>query len=57
MPALGGKERGDLHVVLQLVVPRKLSEEQRKLLSEYAKTERVEVQEGGKSFWERINPF
>lgn len=57
MPALGSKERGDLHVVLQLVVPRKLSDEQRKLLSEYAKTEKVEVHEGGRSFWERINPF
>jgi molecular chaperone DnaJ len=62
MPALQTSsrqtERGDLHVVLQLVVPRKLSDEQRKLLAEYAQTEKIDVRGGAdSSFWKKINPF
>ena len=57
MTELQSKERGDLHVVLQLVVPKKLTDEQRKLLAEYAQTEKVEVRGGEQSFWKKINPF
>ena len=62
MPALKttprATERGDLHVVLQLVVPKRLSDDQRRLLSEYAQTEKVDVHASGESsFWNKINPF
>jgi molecular chaperone DnaJ len=57
MTELQSKERGDLHVVLQLVVPKKLTDDQRRLLSEYAQTEKVEVRAGESSFWKKINPF
>ncbi|MFM7133704.1 MAG: molecular chaperone DnaJ [Planctomycetota bacterium] len=57
MTELQSKDRGDLHVVLQLVVPKKLSDDQRRLLAEYAKTEKLDVRDDGKSFWKKINPF
>ena len=50
-------DRGDLHVVLQLVVPRKLTDEQRRLLAEYAQTEKIDVRGSESSFWKKINPF
>jgi molecular chaperone DnaJ len=57
MTALQSKERGDLHIVLQLVVPKKLSDDQRRLLAEYAQTEKADVHAGEQSFWKKINPF
>ena len=57
MTTLQSKERGDLHIVLQLVVPKRLSEDQRRLLSEYAQTEKVDVRVGDSGFWKKINPF
>ena len=57
MTALQSKERGDLHVVLQLVVPKKLSDEQRRLLAEYAQTEKTDVNSARQSIWDKINPF
>ena len=57
MTQLKAKERGDLHVILQLVVPRKLTDDQRRLLAEYAQTEKAEVNAAETSFWKRINPF
>ena len=53
----GNADRGDLHVVLQLVVPKKLTDDQRRLLAEYAQTEKVDVRGGESSFWKKINPF
>jgi molecular chaperone DnaJ len=38
IPHLGAKGRGDMHVVLRVVVPSKLSGEQRRLLAELART-------------------
>ena len=38
VPQLGSKGRGDLHVSLRVVVPNKLTSEQRKLLEQLAKT-------------------
>jgi molecular chaperone DnaJ len=38
VPNLGGRGRGDLHVAVRVVVPKKLSGEQRKLLEKLAQT-------------------
>ena len=38
VPALGGKGRGDLHVLVRVVVPKHLTAEQRKLFEQLAKT-------------------
>jgi molecular chaperone DnaJ len=38
VPQLGGRGRGDLHVLVRVVVPRHLTPEQRKLLEQLAKT-------------------
>jgi molecular chaperone DnaJ len=38
VPKLGSKRRGDLHVSVRVVVPTRLSSEQRKLLEQLAKT-------------------
>ena len=55
LPNLRSGKRGDLIVIAQLVVPRKLNEGQKRLLAEYAKTESVEVGNGQPaSAWERI---
>ena len=37
-PHLGAKGRGDLHVTVRVIVPTKLSAEQRKLLEQLGKT-------------------
>jgi molecular chaperone DnaJ len=34
MPSLGGGRHGDLHVRLDIVVPRRLTDEQRRLVDE-----------------------
>ena len=54
LPDLRIGRRGDLVVVVRLSVPKKLSEEQRTLLEEYAKTEHVPVHEAETTFWEKI---
>ena len=55
LPNLRSGERGDLVVILQLVVPKKLTDEQRELLEEYAQTEEVDVASGERSsIWGRI---
>ena len=41
-------------VIVQLVVPTKLDEEQRKLLEEYAELEEIPVSEPGQSFWGKL---
>jgi len=38
VPQLGGRGRGDLHVLVRVVVPRHLTSEQRRLLEQLAKT-------------------
>jgi molecular chaperone DnaJ len=38
MPNVSGRGRGDLHVVVRAVVPRKLTKDQKKLLEQLAKT-------------------
>jgi len=53
VPNLRSKRRGDLVVIVQLIVPRKLTDDQRRLLSEFAETEQVEVAQH-QSLWERL---
>lgn len=54
LPNLRSGRRGDLVVIIQLVVPRKLSESQRELLAEYAKSEKLEVKAQSPSLWAKI---
>jgi molecular chaperone DnaJ len=55
LPSLRSGRRGDLIVIAQLIVPKKLNEQQKKLLADYAQTESVEVGNGqAESAWQRI---
>lgn len=54
LPNLRSGKRGSLVVIVQLVVPRKLNESQRKLLTEFARTEKVDVKAQSPSLWEKI---
>jgi molecular chaperone DnaJ len=54
LPDLRSGRRGDLVVIIQLVVPRKLSDGQKRLLRDFAKTEKLEVDASNPSLWERI---
>lgn len=56
LPNLRTGRRGDLVTIVQLIVPKKLNESQRKLLEQYAQTEDLDVSTGGagSSFWGRI---
>jgi molecular chaperone DnaJ len=55
IPQLGGRGRGDLHVLVRVVVPRHLSAEQRKLFEQLAKTLPVpDVKDKDKSLLERM---
>ncbi|MEM7227839.1 MAG: molecular chaperone DnaJ [Planctomycetota bacterium] len=53
-PNLRSGKRGDLVVIAQLIVPRKLSEKQRRLLSDYAETEDLDVGGQGGGFWGKL---
>ncbi len=55
LPNLRTRRRGDLVALLAIHVPKKLTERQRQLLQEFAKTEKVDVRkshEGG--FWQKM---
>ena len=54
LPRIGRETRGDLVVILQLVVPKRLSEEQRNLLSKYAESEDLDFDNKSSSLWSRI---
>jgi molecular chaperone DnaJ len=54
LPNLRSGRRGDLIVIAQLVVPRRLNDQQRELLEEYAKTEKLDVKAQSPSLWEKI---
>jgi molecular chaperone DnaJ len=54
LPNVRSGKRGDLVAILQLVVPQKLSDSQKKLLSEYARTEKLDPAAPGPSLWEKI---
>ena len=53
-PDLRSGSRGDLIVVLKLVVPRTLDQKQRDLLGEYAQLESTPVDDKAPSMWNRI---
>ncbi len=55
LPSLRGGGRGDLVVILQLVVPRRLTASQRELLLDFAKTEEIPVHEKeSRGVWGKI---
>ena len=54
LPNLRNGERGDLVVIVQLIVPRKLNDAQRKMLREYAHTEDLDLGGDGSSLWDKI---
>jgi molecular chaperone DnaJ len=54
LPDLRTGRRGDLVVIVRLAVPTKLSDDQRELLAEYAKTEDIPVHESEASFWDKL---
>jgi len=54
LPNVRTGRSGDLVVIVRLAVPAKLSDEQRALLEEYAKTEDIPVHEAETSFWDKL---
>ncbi len=54
LPGLRSGKRGDLVAITQLVVPRKLSDAQKKLLGDYALTESIDVSGSNPSLWAKI---
>ena len=58
VPALGGRGRGDLHVLVRVVVPRHLTSEQRRLFEQLAKTLPVpDLKDKDKSLLDRMKDF
>ncbi|WP_437185080.1 molecular chaperone DnaJ [Planctomicrobium sp. SH668] len=57
MPDPRGRSVGDLHVEIQVVVPKKLSEEHESLLRKLAEIERVEVDPHQKTWFEKLKSF
>lgn len=54
VPHLKGIGRGDLHIELQIAVPKKLTKEQRELLEKYAEISGEGTQTGGGGFFHRM---
>ena len=54
LPNLRTGRRGELVVIIQLVVPTRLDEQQRRLLEEYAELEEIPVTETGRGFWSKL---
>ena len=54
LPNLRTRRRGDLVVIIQLVVPKSLDEKQRKILEEYADLEEIPVSHPEPTFWSRL---
>ncbi|QOJ16573.1 MAG: molecular chaperone DnaJ [Phycisphaeraceae bacterium] len=54
LPDLRSRKPGDLVVVAQIVVPRKLTDQQRKLLEQLAQTENLAVGTDQPSWWDRV---
>lgn len=54
LPDLRSGRRGDLVVIVRLSVPKKLTDGQRELLEEYAKTEDIPIHEAETSFWDKL---
>jgi molecular chaperone DnaJ len=54
LPNLRSGRRGDLVAIIQIVVPRKLSDTQKQLLHDFATTEKLDVGASNPSLWEKI---
>ncbi|MCX6124108.1 MAG: molecular chaperone DnaJ, partial [Proteobacteria bacterium] len=54
VPHLKGVGRGDLHVELRVLVPRKLSKEQREILQKYAELAGEETKGGSPGFFNKM---
>jgi len=54
VPVLQGYGRGDLKVVVNVLVPRRLSDEQRELLEQFAALSGEATYEADQSFFEKI---
>ncbi len=54
MPVLGAQRRGDLVIVTKIEIPKKMSQEQERLLREFAKTENHDVLPESQGFWKKI---
>jgi molecular chaperone DnaJ len=57
LPNLRTGRTGDLHVMLMIEIPRKLTARQQELLREYAETEDNDVLPSAKGFWEQIKSY
>lgn len=57
MPSLRGRGTGDLHVQVNIEVPKSLSESQEVLLRQLAEQEHVEVSPHRKSFFDKVRDF
>lgn len=54
IPSLKSKIRGDLYFTVKVSVPKKLSEQQKELLRRYAEISGDDVEEQGKSFFDKV---
>jgi molecular chaperone DnaJ len=55
VPHLGSRGRGDLHVIVRVVVPSRLTGEQRKLMEQLARTLPVpDLKDKERSFLDRL---
>ena len=54
MPVLQGYGRGDLKVVVNVLVPRKLTDEQRELLEQFAEQSGESTYEADQSFLDKV---
>ena len=59
MPNVAGRGHGDLHVIAQVIVPKKVTKEQRQVLDDLARTlpsDQAELDGDGaeKPFFERV---
>ena len=58
VPQLGGRGRGDLHVLVRVSIPTRLTPEQRELMEKLAETLPVpDIQDKEKSLFERMKEF
>jgi molecular chaperone DnaJ len=57
LPNLRSGQRGDVIVVLEVEIPKKLSKKQEQLLREFAETEDRSVLPASTGFWDRIRQY
>lgn len=54
MPSLRGDREGDLHVKLNVKIPKRINQKQKDLLREFAELEGEKVTQKAKNFWKKI---